>query len=332
MANHHGNEESQLRCELLRRDLSYDIEILDGNTRRRELVPLQGFHYSDTDRDALLQWITDPRVHFLTTALRQGLTESTELIRELLEARSSSEARRSMLMVIACENNIPAEFLECAAHFHGVGAIRHLPAIVDRMCSAPYVDDERVVVPVESYAKWLIEEMVSDLDGEIFLYEAMEPLVSNQTVRLTPGEEFRIELAKKRWLVNGGLLVAALLALEAEEPAVSLFLQRPEGLDAARRAIEELARAFAFQHDVPVDEVAAFGEDAISRFMRFPDTIRRVLQYLRPGTLERFITDLHARVGVAIRTALDQEEPPPFYLTLATCVAIQAVHDRRYVA
>jgi hypothetical protein len=149
----------------------------------------------------------------VTCTLRGGIVEREQFIRELLEARSSGET-----VFIACENSPHRLYEKLREEFEPKGTI-FLGAVVNRICPK-FVgpSDSRRIVRAHKLGEWLIQD--KGVKSAVVEALARSDLVFLEA-NLEPFER------RKRWQVNGGQLLLALLAHQGGETSLMAAAHTP---------------------------------------------------------------------------------------------------------
>ncbi len=331
------DEKSAKRNDGLERRKEYKVNIL-SDTVSSEYIPIHEFLYMDRSRSELIQRVTDSSTVLLTTALRTGLENCVPLIAEMIVARVRA-AVDTRLFVMACENRLDSSWLyesvrtACREEEVREGIERHVsfvPCVVDRICtkSRYIVDEDKVIVDTEPYAKWIIQR--SDHTGE--LEELLAPLIGDEVVEFVDSvDPYKL---RKRWLVNGPQLLAAILAKAVGETGIHRFLRTPANAELFREIQEEALEGVVISTNgfFSRTELSELNATLRSRFRKYPDTTARLLSQLQRPTLEGFFSDLWDRVGEPVRVVLSARQGTKMTETVRVVFeAVRMVHDKEYV-
>lgn len=262
----------------------------------------------------------------LTTALRrQGLDESIDFIREILEARGNM-----LTVVIACENQVDSHYLRDRLQERGFtppASVTFIRSVVDRICIRPVLRDGVVEVACERFGRISVER--SGL---------LSPLISGLVKRkvIEEVEDFDFAADRKKWLVNAPHLLMVLLAHYYRFPSVRDFTAERFGgevLDRAVTEISQLAAAHFRRAGRTAPGLAAFAEGVKARLREFPQRYADVIRlFAGPERLVEFFDDYHRKItDLSLSDMKSEIAKAPYFLSLTTHVVVELIKERRWI-
>lgn len=240
----------------------------------------------------------------VTCTLRDGIVDRYQFVRELLLARGDGET-----VFIACENSPHEAYGRLRQEFEP-GGVRFLDTVVNRICPKFIrISGPRRIVRAHKLGEWLIEERLDDS-------AVIECLTGSDFVLLEPElEPFK---RRKRWQVNGGQLLLAMLAHQAGESDLLRATRTPGVLSPVDHFHAEVNRVLLARYP-QLDGNLEFAMKHVKAFCEITDDVARMIAVQRED-LSPFFRTFESRIAEPARLATEMaggSTPEIFELALA---------------
>ena len=243
------------------------------------------FSPEDKGQEQALQAIADPNTSVLTVAVGEAqLSSVSAMVARALKLRKERKEPAKQLYVIACENGDRCSDKLRLAVYRDLGisdpdelGASFVNCMVDRVCGEITHVDDQVVVPVESYREWVLEDPGA---------EELQNLLNHPNIAMVNSVEFALYDTRKRWLVNGLQLFLAFLGMDEYENidfSISEVASDPLLRNVVADICAELACAFALEDGGRVFGSAAIEDyvsSSLARLSSAKDPCARILHHI----------------------------------------------------
>ena len=240
----------------------------------------------------------------ITCTLRDGIVSRLSFLRELLAARGGGEA-----LFIPCENSPHPAYETLRKEFEPKG-VCFLDTVVNRICPK-FIEtsDSRRIVRAHKIGEWLIEddgakgiirEMLASSEQDVLFEKNLEPFER-----------------RKRWQVNGGQLLLALLAHQGGVKSLMSAAHTPRTFTPVVHFHSEVNRVLAQYAEL--SENLDFAMRHSVAFCEITDDVDRMVA-MRRENLSKFFATFRARIAEPARLATELgggETPEIFDYALA---------------
>lgn len=339
LVNRH--KDGDARNDSIRRNKGYYVR--NSGTKFEEKIQISGLYYSNVDSDVvdIENIIRDPKTVLLTTALKEGGVDAmAPLMARLLQARAESGVD-SKLFFVACENAINSqEVKRIFSHIDDEDLknkieshVYFLNSVVDRICNKPAMEQDKVVVLCENYARWHIEKASDDRKHSLSINEIFPHI--DDSIRI----ESRLEpfVYRKKWIVNSAHLIIAMYAHYFDFERIDSFvLQNKSGSALFRLILEEIKQVFLHWNE---DNYVFFSEERINRYVNavhtristHPQSVSDATTRFKPDTLVEFYKDLHRKISDPFIQFSEDEHKSLFYIPLIMSYITRLISTNKYV-